>query len=240
MPGDMRIQTAAGPVEMSILADRSVSNQDFSELALSMIGRRFFVAELTNVRSLGSEQLFEVELDDGVVVRVSASSRFVMKSGQRKVAPELNPGDSLLPLYLEEDAHGYPTYRVPGRAVKRKISRLMAEWKTGGPLGKGTYVSHIDGNRKNYHPDNLKITVDEARAKRSHKNKLVKVYDAAQTLMDECAAASPIMAKIVRRKGKGNHKVVAVRPGRLAEVFTASVRFEGSVSVSGVFLELPS
>jgi len=238
--GDMRIETAAGPVEISKLADCTVSNPDFSEVVLSWIGNKFFVSEITNIRLHGVEQLFEVTLDDKQVVYASASSQFVMKSGCRKTPPELVPGDSLLPLYLDEDAHGYPTYSVPGRAVKRKISRLMAEWITGGPLGKGTYVEHIDGDRKNYHPSNLKITINKAMAKRSHKNKLVKAYDAAQALLDECSTASPLMAKIVGRKGKGNHKVESVRPGMLGEVYAASVRSAGSLSVSGVFLELPS
>ena len=236
----MRVETAAGSVEIAKLADCTVSNPDFSEVVLAWIGDRFFVSEISEIRLAGVEQIFEVMLDDGRFVYASASSKFVMKSGLRKMPPELVPGDSLLPLYLEEDAHGYPTYCIPGKAVKRKISRLMAEWRTGGPLVKGTYVEHIDGNRKNYHPDNLKITIDEAKAKRSHKNKLVTAYAAAQALLAECATASPLMAKIVGRKRRRNHKVESIRPGVLGEVYTASVRSAGSLAVSGVFLELPS
>jgi hypothetical protein len=236
----MKVETAAGSVAISKLADCTVLNPDFSEKVLSWMGDRLFVSEISQIRLLGTEQLFEVVLDDGRVVYASASSRFVMKSGLRKMPPELEPGDSLLPLYLGEDAHGYATYSVPGCGRKRKISRLMAEWMTGGPLEKGTYVAHIDGNRKNHHPDNLRITINKEMASRSYKNKLVKAYDAAQALLDECAAASPMMAKIVGRKGKGNHKVESVRPGVLGRVYTASVRSAGSLSVSGVFLELPS
>jgi len=189
---------------------------------------------------LGVEQVFDVELDDGSTVSASASSQFVMRDGGRKMAPELLPGDSLLPLYLGKNPNGYPTYQVPGRGGKRKISRLIAEWMTGGPLGKGTYVEHIDGDRKNYRPENLKISINLDKAKRSHKHKLVKAYELGQALLDECAAASPAMAKIVGRKSKRNHKVKGVRPGKLMEVYTASVRSMGSLSVSGVFLDLPS
>lgn len=236
----MRVETAAGPVEISKLAALTVKNPDFSETVLVWTGGRLFVSEISNIQMLGSEQIFDVELDDGGIVCVSASSQFVMRSGGRKMAPELSPGDSLLPLYLGENPNGYPTYKIPGWSGKRKISRLIAEWMTGGPLGKGTYVEHIDGDRKNYHPDNLKISINLDKARRSHKHKLVKAYEIGQALLDECAAASPRMAKIVGRKKKRNHKVVSVRPGLLMKVYTASVQSMSSVSVSGVFLDLPS
>lgn len=238
--GEMRLQLASGEVKIADLADQTVLNPDFSEVAFIWDGTRLFVSEVGQVRLLGTEQLFEIELDDGGIVQASASSRFVMKNGDLKIAPELSPGDSLLPLYLESDSYGYPTYRIPGRAVKRKISRLIAEWKHGAPLPRGTDVRHIDGNRKNYHPDNLEITLNKRSKKRSQKNSLTKAYKAAQELLDECAAASPMMAEIVRKKKRTNHKVVRVTPGSLGDVYTASVRSEGSLSVSGVFLELPS
>jgi len=236
----MRVETAAGPVEIAKLADCTVSTPDFSEVVLTWANAHFFVSELTSVRLAGVEQIFDVTLDDGKIVCASASSLFVLKSGARKMAPELVPGDSLLPIYIEEDAYGYATYRVPGKAVKRKMSRLMAEWITGGPLVKGTYVEHIDKDRKNYHPNNLRIKINEAMAKRTHKNKVVKAHIMAKDLLDECAAVSPLMSKIVRRKSKGNHKVVDIKAGVLTEVYAASVRSAGSLAVSGVFLELPS
>lgn len=238
--GEMKLELAAGPEKISVLADRTVQNPNFSEVAFIWTGARLFAAELFNFRSIGQQQIFRVELDDGGIVEVSPTSRFVTKSGGLKMAPELSPGESLLPLYIEEDAHGYPTYRVPGLCIKQKIYRLMAEWKVGHPLKRGTVVEHIDKDRKNFHPDNLKITPNKRSGKKSHKHKLVKAYKAAQEVLDECAAASPAMAEIVGRHRRTNHKVVSVTPGPLKEVFTASVRSEGYVSVSGVFLELPS
>ena len=237
--GDMALQTIVGAKKISELSDRTVLNPDHTELAFVLSGGSFFVAEVGDFRSVGQEQVFAVELDDGNVLHVSPSSQLVMRTGRLKLPPELKPGDSLMPLYLDEDAHGYPTYRVPGRAVKRKISRLIAEWKLGHKLGKGTYVEHIDGDRKNCHPDNLKISINEKMAKRSHKNKVVTAVEALQTLLDECAAASPKMAKIIGKRTKRNHKVSRITPGRLEEVYTASVRSVGSLSVSGVFVQSP-
>lgn len=238
--GDTKVQLVSGPVRIADLADRTVSSPDFSELVFIWTGTRLYVDSISDVRSVGSQQVFEVELDDESIIKVSASSRFVMRDGVKKLAPELVPGDSLLPLYLEQDVHGYPTYRIPGRDVKQKIYRLMAEWLQGYPLEKGTEVSHIDGNRNNYHPDNLKITPNKRSKKRPHKHKLVTAYKAAQSLLDECAVASPSMDKIVGRGRKSNHRVERITPGALAPVYTASVRSMGSLSVSGVFLDLPS
>lgn len=236
--GDMMLQLVSGPVKIAELCGRSILNPDYSTIALVWTGYRLFVSEVSDFRSLGLQQVFEVELDDGSVLQVAPSSHFVMKNGDRKLAPELLPGESLLPLYLEEEAQGYPTYRIPGKDVKQKLYRLIAEWKFGKSLPPGTDVNHIDGNQKNYNPDNLCITPGKRSRKRGHKHAIVKAYEAAQELLDECAAASPMLAEIARKKGRTNHKVRRVTPGRLEEVFTASVRSDDSVSVSGVFLEL--
>ncbi len=238
--GDMCIETVSGPTKISELSNRTVLNPDYTETAFVWSSGTFFLGEVGGVKSIGLQQLFEVVLDDGAKLQVSPSSRFVMRSGERKMPPELVPGDSLLPLYLEEDVYGYPTYRIPGRYVKRKIARLIAEWKLGHPLGPGTTVEHIDKNRKHYHPDNLNIIINPNRAKKRHRNKIIKALDLAKDILDECAAASPKMAKIVGKRGRRNHKVTRVTPGSLEEVFTASVRSMGSLAVSGVFLELPS
>ena len=249
--GDMQLETVLGPLKIRTLADKSAADSEFKILVFVWTGSRPFFAEASEFRPRGLEQVFDVELDDGETVQVSASSKFIMKAGDPKMAPELAPDDSLLPLYKGFDGHNYPTDRVPvGQPVSLKMSRLMAEWKQDKPLVKGTYVEHIDGDRSNYHPDNLKITVDELRAKRSRKPKMVLMVADAQKLFDECAAASPKMAKIAesgsplkrhrRKKKKTNHKVVMVTPGPLGEVYTASVRSDYSVSVSGVFLTLPA
>jgi hypothetical protein len=238
--GEAKLATAAGPVEICKLVDRTVLNPGFSEVIFIWDGTRVFVSEASEFRSIGQQQLFEIVLDDGEILSVSASSALVTSSGDRKLPPELKMGDSLLPLYIESDNYGYPTYRIPGKAAKRKISRLMAEWILGHELGRGTVVEHIDGNRKNYHPDNLKITVNEDRAVKSHRHSVVKAIDQAKKLLDQCAVASPKMAKIVKPRRKTNHKVVSVTPGRLGEVYIASVRSGYSISVSGVFLDLPS
>lgn len=238
--GDMCVETVAGSVKIKDLANRTIRDPDYSEIVLVWTGQRFFVDKASQFRLVGQQQIFDVALDDGNRLSVSASSKLVMTSGRMKMPPELVPGDSLLPLYLEEDNHGYPTYRIPGRDVKRKIARLVAEWKLGRKLPRGTVVKHIDGNRKNYHPDNLRITIDENRGVKSHKNKAVRAIHMGQKALEEFATMSPRLADVVKPRRKRNHKVESVIPGLLDEVYTASVQFMGLLSVSGVFLKLPS
>jgi hypothetical protein len=243
---DSKIELVTGSVDIATLRDQFQSGLTTRPVAICWTGQQASLVRLLGVRRLGLEQIFSVGLDDGNFIHASASSEFVMKSGVTKAPYELEPGDSLLPLYLGQDAHGYPTYQIPGRAVKRKLSRLAAEWKLNRELEKGTYVEHIDGDRKNVHPDNLRITVDTLRARRSRTPQVVKAYKEVQALFDECAAASPKLATIVgrrkrkRRRGKTNHKVMTAAPGRLEEVFTVIAESECSLSVSGVFLGLPS
>jgi len=236
----MAIQTLSGPQKIRDLSDRTVLNSEFSVLALAWVSGGLTIEPVSDFRVLGQQQVFEVKLDDGGLVQASPSTLFVTLGGERKMAPELQPGDRLLPLYLEEDAHGYPTFRVPGRVVKRKIARFVAEWKLGRKLPKGTNVLHIDKDRKNYHPDNLEIKLDGRGPKKGHKNPLITAYNDAKELLNEFAAVSPLISQIVEKKTKRNHKVVAVTPGKLSEVYCASVRSMGSLCASGVFLTLPS
>lgn len=236
----MCLEVLSGPTSFVSLADKTKKDAKFSVVAFTL--SRDGQVELTSVsdfRLVGRQQIYEIQLDDGKVVTASASSMILMRSGRRKSPPEIVAEDSLMPLYFEEDVYGYSTYRVPGRCPKKKVSRLVAEWKLGGKLPKGTDVKHIDGNRKNYQPDNLEILVGK-RSPKKCKNKVAQAYQAAQALLKECAAVSPHMKKIVYPRRRNNHRVVSVRSGRLEDVFTATVQPGSWVSVSGIFVELPA
>ena len=238
--GEMKLQLASGPVRISELSDRSVRNPDYYEIAFIWTGARLYASEVSEFRPKGEEQIFEIELDDGSIVRASASSRLVLQNGDLLTPPEIRPGASLLPLYFGDDHYGYPTYKIPGYHVKQKIYRLMAEWKVGHALQKGTEVKHVDGNRRNYHPSNLLVTPNARRPKSKTKTKLAKAFHDVKSYLEECAELSPLMAEIAGKEPDNNHKVVSIRPSKLELVYTASVRSAGSVSVSGVFLELPA
>jgi len=51
------------------------------------------------------------------------------------------------------DARGYRRFKDSDMLVHRRI----AEQKVGGPIYKGNVVHHIDGNKRNNSPENLRI-----------------------------------------------------------------------------------
>jgi len=233
--GDMRIETTSGPVSVSELARRCETSQGLSVSVFVWTGTRFYVAKALDFRAIGQEQIFIVELDSGDRLYVSASSSFVMLNRTTKLPPELVDGDSLLPLYTSEDAHGYPTYKEPGTTQPYKFSRLVAEWKTGQKLPPGTFVEHIDKNRKNYHPDNLQITQNIAKASKSRSYGIIQAVEDAQALFDEYDQLGSSSASIIL---KPNHRVLSVEVGHLEDVFTATIDTADTVAVSGVFLKI--
>lgn len=235
--GDMRIETVSGAIPIRELADSSSEDPEFSTQVFTWDGLRFKVVTASNFRKLGEEQIFIVTLDDKSVIYVSASSAFMLRRGDYKMAPELDTDESLLPLYLSSDNHGYSVFKDPKSSKIRKLSWLVAEWKLGRSLEKGDIVNLIDRNRKNYHPDNLKITQNKAMATKSRKYGLIRAADEIKTLFSECASLSPRLAKIISKK---NHKVISVQPSMLEEVFSATIVGSDTVVVSGVFLKLPA
>lgn len=245
--GDMRLETVSGPTSVYDLVERSSRAADFSELLIAWSGARAMLVRACNFRQFATQQVFSIRLDDGAVLLASASSKIVTRFGLQKAPHELSPDESLLPFYNWVDHYGYPTYKEPGTNNKRKIDRLVAEWKTGGQLPKGTIVEHKDKNRKNYHPDNLEVHIGKrGPVKKRRSLKIAPAFREANAVIEECAAASPKMSVIAnkrrrkKRKWGDNHKVIDVSPGRLQPVYTADIHPEVAVSVSGVFLLLPT
>jgi len=235
--GDARIETVSGAIPMMDLVEASSDNLDFSTQLFTWNGARLCVTTATDFRSLGAHQIFAVVLDDRSTLHVSAGTQFILRRGDLKRPPELENQDSLLPLYLSTDNHGYSVFKEPKTSQLRKLSWLVAEWKLGRPLEKGDIVNHIDRDRKNYHPDNLKITHNKAMATKTRKYGLVKAANEANELLDECISLSPKLAQVIKKR---NHRVVSVEPSIMEEVFTATVTNSQTVAVSGVFLKLPS
>lgn len=63
---------------------------------------------------------------------------------------------------LDPNANSYPKY------YGKHEHRMVAARKIGRPLKKGEVVHHIDGNRRNNHPDNLEVLPSQAEHARLH------------------------------------------------------------------------
>lgn len=191
---------------------------------------------------IGEEQLFGILLDSGETVYCSSTTTFLMRRGGEKSPPELKIGDSLLPLYLAKDAQGYPTYMqlgenykhavaVADRALRRRVMRLVAEWKQGRPLREGTKVKLADGDASNCHPDNLTVVEDTSKAIRS---KSYGITDAVRRAHVFIEAAANRRAK----KTPNNHTVHDIQPMEMELVYELSVEDTDVVAIEGVFLGL--
>ncbi|WP_366520181.1 HNH endonuclease signature motif containing protein [Chelatococcus sp.] len=52
-----------------------------------------------------------------------------------------------------------------GAHAGRFLHAVIAEWKVGRSLGEGEVVHHIDGNKRNNHPDNLQVMLSSDHAR---------------------------------------------------------------------------
>lgn len=242
LPRSAVIQTITGPLSVEQFAARCLVDPDFHVPVFSWDGLRITVGLASKCRPTGEEQLFSVVLDDGSELAVGASTAFLLRSGDEALSPaELSRGDSLLPLYLSEDKQGYPTYKNVGlrwptgpkidRQSVRKISRMVAEWKHGAPLPAGTYVEHIDGDRKNCHPDNLRIVHKPAKASRSKRYGLVDALKEAADVVREFEQIRP-------KRLPNNHSVCDVTPMEMDVVYDLTVDTGNVIVLGGVFVRL--
>lgn len=108
-----------------------------------------------------------VVLDNGKSVITSLTTMVVDRSGVDQELRQLTD-KSVMPLYLSATKHGYPIYRQVNTHRKtapapsdrkpwRSIARMVWESRSGQRILPGFLVRHLDRNRKNCHPDNLRV-----------------------------------------------------------------------------------
>jgi hypothetical protein len=235
--GDMKLETLAGPKSIEELSRITTEEPNYTLPVVSWSGSRVFVVEAHSFRCIGEEQISAIELDDGTKVYMSASSGLMLRRGEVKPALELASDDSLLPLYTCIDRFGHPAYKEPKKKTHPiKFAILSAEWKLGRALEFGDYVKLIDKDKKNYHPNNLKIEHNKARATKSSKYKIIETAREIQALFVEWKNIDPQVRK--RIEGARNHRVVSSELGPVEKVYTATLEGADVVAVAGVFAKL--
>jgi len=241
--GDIQLQSVARTfkTEDAAVAFSAVPGLEIPIFAWT--GERIVIDTLNGCQEIGERQIFGVHLDDGSAVFCTADTAFIVRDGTAVSAAELQPGDALMPLYLSKDSHGYPVYKEPNpvankfapcsidRAPIRKISRLVAEWRLGHPLEPGTYVEHIDGNRENCHPDNLKISFKPENTRKSTNYGITQVVEEATNFIQEVNADKSLKKNSL----PDNHSVDYIEIMGLEPVYELTGLL-GTVAVSGVFI----
>lgn len=72
------------------------------------------------------------------------------------------------PLQTRTNRSGYQQFKDPGTGQWVLTHRRVAEKKVGGAIGAGREVHHIDGNKNNNRPSNLRI-MSEAQHRDIHR-----------------------------------------------------------------------
>lgn len=108
--------------------------------------------------------VLKVALDNGGTIRVTENHRFRLRSGEHRKAVDLKPGDSLAVLtqYKPESCTGdsyadrYESfcYQKNQRCYPH---RLIAEWHSGREVLPSEHVHHVNEDRSDNRPDNLRI-----------------------------------------------------------------------------------
>lgn len=241
--GDCKLQCLTRRLRIEDVASAFSASYGLEIPTFIWTGYRVFIDTVTACNCVGERQIFGVHLDDGSAVYTSSDAEFVTRDGDIVVAAEIESGTSLMPLYLSKDSHGYPIYKENNpeanktapcstdRAPRRKICRLVAEWKLGHRLEPGTFVEHIDGDRKNCGPDNLKISFKPESVRKSTNYPITQAVKDGQDLIQEIKES-----KLNRHNElPDNHKVDYVEIMSVEPVYEI-VTSCGAVSVSGVFI----
>ena len=144
--------TAPTLEEMTRRAD---SGEYFWGYSIGQHGR-LIVTLLEAPRHIGRDALLEVVLDNGQRINATADHEFLLRDGRLAPAAALRPGDSLMPLYRTTQ-RGYEAVYQPLNGHLDPIHRLSDEWNLRHYEDvPGTHRHHIDRNRRNNRPDNLK------------------------------------------------------------------------------------
>jgi len=119
-----------------------------------------------------SKTLIRITLDNNTFIECTPEHPFLLKSGQYKPASELQPFDSLMPFSIKEFgdmnfknrsySEGYNYIYNPLLNKYEKLAHLVGRTITQNNSGQVLNIHHIDENKKNDNPENLKwLSVSE-------------------------------------------------------------------------------
>lgn len=101
-------------------------------------------------------EIIKVLLDSGDEIKCTSDHLFLMRDGTYKEARYLVTGDSLMPLYRKTDKKGYEICYNPATNSWHPTHRLIANRAISSEF-RGQVIHHIDFNKHNNDPDNLRI-----------------------------------------------------------------------------------
>jgi hypothetical protein len=228
----------------------------------TMTPEKVSIGKIKRVDTVGLQPVVKVVLDDKKVLGISEHQVLILRDGTYKQIGVLFPGCSLMPLYLKQEPNGYVRYtentlyhkgglNYIDQLRSRKVSRMVAEFKLSARLNPSVFVEHINRNKLDCSPDNLRITehkrtpktmprrdlaaLEEARAFIAANIELTKKRDDLFITKDLKDKWKP---KIKRLKRKRNHKIAEVTYGKPELVYNLVSEEISNTAVSGVFASI--
>ena len=221
--GDAILHTLTGDVFVSDLVDKKDPTYVYT-----WDGERVTVGQVTVSGPIIQVPL-RIQLDDDTELFIADGGRVVRRDKDTIYVRELADGTSLMPLYLKPDRDGYPTYREPDGWNKgaltrrdgwnwRRVSRMVAESVLKRRCAPGDIVRHIDGNRRNCNPENLRIEVRQPKAQKQKASFAEPIFEALKII------------------GKLNHKVETVTLDFSREMFFIKGVETSNAAIGGIFV----
>ena len=154
---DTRVALVDGTAPtLAELAERHEEGETFWGYSIGEHGR-VVVTLLHAPRWIGRDTLLEITLDDGSVVHATPDHDFMGRLGEWIAAGDLEPGDSLMPLYRSVH-RGYEMTYQPLTGSFYPTHRLADEWSVRNGIYEdtpGTHRHHVNHDRRDNRPTNL-------------------------------------------------------------------------------------
>ncbi len=175
--GDSAGGCFSGDTKVALVDGRSLSFKDL--VAEQAAGQKHFCYTIRNDGTIGVERILhpritkrnaeviKVTLDNGAEITCTPDHRFMLRDGSYKQAVELTPDDSLMPLYRKLSNQqefgitidGYEMAWNP-RTDSWLFTHLLADWHNRWQgvytASAGEHCHHVDFNKRNNNPTNLK------------------------------------------------------------------------------------
>jgi hypothetical protein len=116
--------------------------------------------EVTKAWRTGRQKVIKVELDNGEVIRCTATHRFMLRNGEYLQARLLKPGDSLMPLYrrvVDTSTGHMDNYEQVGQFSQVGVYWQYTHRMVKGTVPQGFVIHHDNHDHFDNSPENLYI-----------------------------------------------------------------------------------
>lgn len=160
--GDTPIQTLDGDQSIQTVISRIQKGEDVRVFAYSKEKGRIALCRATaGGRTRKKTEVWEVMLDNGETVKATPDHSFLLRSGEYRQLRDLQPGDSLMPLYRKKKASQWKTvydWAYLNNGESEMVHNLAALDVHGVQIrGGAKVVHHKDGNGCNNSISNLQV-----------------------------------------------------------------------------------